>query len=75
MTREVFAAVSILDAAAMAVEEEYDYLQGRDAEVAKGNDRGLAVLVHAIQHIANPDRNVYPKTRRGTKTKPVILSR
>jgi len=29
-------------------------------------------LEHAIQHVARPERSVYPKTRRGTKTRPVM---
>lgn len=29
------------------------------------------ILDHAIRHISRPERDVYPKTRRGTKAKPV----
>ena len=32
------------------------------------------MLTDAIRHIARPDRSVYPKTRRGTKTRPVTRS-
>ena len=29
------------------------------------------ILYRAIRHIAYPDRDVYPKSRRGTKSNPV----
>jgi len=35
---------------------------------------GAYTLARAIQHITRPDRDVYPKTRRGTKTRPVTRS-
>ena len=29
------------------------------------------ILASAIRHVARPERDVYPKTRRGTKRRPV----
>jgi len=29
------------------------------------------MLTSAIRHITRPERDIYPKTRRGTKTRPV----
>lgn len=29
------------------------------------------ILHHAIAHLARPDRDIYPKTRRGTKRAPI----
>lgn len=31
----------------------------------------IRLLIHAIRHLAYPDRDVYPKSRKGTKTNPV----
>ena len=32
------------------------------------------MLTSAIRHIARSERDIYPKTRRGTKTRPVTRS-
>lgn len=33
----------------------------------------VRLLTHAITHINRPERDVYPKTRKGNKTRPVKL--
>lgn len=30
-------------------------------------------LIRAIEHLARPERAIYPKTRKGTKRRPVVL--
>lgn len=34
--------------------------------------RSWDLLMHAIRHLAYPDRDIYPKTRRGTKGAPIV---
>lgn len=40
----------------------------------EGESRGAHLLIRAVRHLAYPDRDVYPKTRRGTKSNPVTLN-
>lgn len=64
LTHEDQRAVSILNTVWKLVQ-----LDGKmsDAAVAQA-DR---ILTHAIQHVARPDRDVYPKVRRSRKGNPV----
>lgn len=34
--------------------------------------QALKTLVNAIRHLAYPDRDIYPKTRKGTKGAPIV---
>jgi len=50
----------------------------RECDLEKGRPflkwiRSQGILANAIRHLAYPDRDVYPKSRRGTKSKPVKL--
>ena len=54
--------VAMLKRAYDSILEEADGLDGVD---------GAYILARAIRHITRPERAIYPKTRRGTKTRPV----
>ena len=60
--------IAILKRAFDAIMDEPPTFETMEAE---------CTLASAIQHIARPDRATYPKTRRGTKKRPVtrILQR
>jgi hypothetical protein len=49
-----------------------DRLEEREADHGDGEPCAIRILYHAIQHISRPERDVYPKTRKGTKGRPVI---
>ena len=37
--------------------------------------RAVKILHHAIRHLAYPDRDMYPKSRKGTKRRPNVRRR
>lgn len=63
----IMQAVVILNAAAARCESDPDVLNGWTRQ-------RIMYLRHAIRHITRPDRDVYPKSRKGTKRRPVTLN-
>lgn len=41
-------------------------------EVAPHPRSAALILYRAIRHLSMPERDVYPKTRKGTKSKPIL---
>jgi hypothetical protein len=66
--QSVIEAIEILNSAA-------DEVAGEKMMLASLRMKWVRFLFGAIEHIAKPDRDVYPKTRRGTKTNPVVWQR
>lgn len=65
--RAVSDAIGILAAASRTINRRPFYATDPEAWA-------LRRLDHAIRYLAHPDRAVYPKTRRGTKRRPIRIA-
>jgi len=64
MTYDVAQAIVILNTAGSMIEGSSDYRWFERI-------RAQTIITHAIRYLAYPDRDRYPKSRRGTKRNPV----
>lgn len=65
MTEDVRLAVLLLERCAVLCEQE-------SQKHSYPNLVALGYLTHAIAHLSHPERDVYPKTRKGTKGRPIV---
>jgi hypothetical protein len=75
VTKDVADAVLLLNLAASELQAEYDSLPWSRIDELHSYWIPMTCLLDAIRYLTQPDRLVYPKTRKGTKTQPVRLTR